>query len=287
MKLMDYSKFQQILNENIFERSKVVLLEKVAQYPHRYVGLFRPTKPKAKIMQNLLQSHEIRFGDALEKIVEEYLLILGCEILPKHFQMNNGEDLKIDLCFRYKGKIYFIEQKVRDDHDSTKKRGQIENFEKKLNAMLKMYSEQNLVGIFYFVDFALTKNHNYYQEQLEKMQNDYKVELQILYGKELFEYLQVPYVWNEIVSYLEIWRKNIPEIPEINFDLEAEQTFEEIKNMEPGVFRKLFSNKQVFEEILLTLFPEKRTLRLLLQHFQKEEKHIYQTLAEMLMAKIS
>ena len=28
---------------------------------------------------------------------------------------------------------YFVEQKVRDDHDSTKKRGQISNFEKKLD----------------------------------------------------------------------------------------------------------------------------------------------------------
>lgn len=105
------------------------MLEKIAEYPSRYIGLFRPTKPKAKILQNLLQSHEIRFGDPFEKAIEEYLKLKGCEILPKKFTTANNDTLNIDQCFRYKQKVYFIEQKVRDDHDLTKKRGQIQNFE--------------------------------------------------------------------------------------------------------------------------------------------------------------
>ena len=48
---MEYSKFKRIFNEIIFEKSKATLLEKVADYPTRYIGLFRPTKPKAKILQ--------------------------------------------------------------------------------------------------------------------------------------------------------------------------------------------------------------------------------------------
>ena len=57
---MDYQKFRIVLDKTIFEKSKPDLLRKVANYPERYTGLFRPTKPKAKIIQNLLQSHEIR-----------------------------------------------------------------------------------------------------------------------------------------------------------------------------------------------------------------------------------
>lgn len=75
---MDYSLFKQIFNETIFEKSKADLLEKISNSPSRYIGLFRPTKPKAKILQNLLQSHEIRFGDAFEHVIEEYLKIKGC-----------------------------------------------------------------------------------------------------------------------------------------------------------------------------------------------------------------
>jgi hypothetical protein len=71
---MEYQKFKNIFNEIIFEKSKASLVKKIAKHPNRYIGLFRPTKPKAKILQNLLQSHEIRFGDAFE--TEEDLQII-------------------------------------------------------------------------------------------------------------------------------------------------------------------------------------------------------------------
>lgn len=77
---MKYEKFKLILNNKIFEKSKSDLLKKISEYPDRYVGLFRPTKPKAKILQNLLQSNEIRFGDATQKLFEEYFIELGYNI---------------------------------------------------------------------------------------------------------------------------------------------------------------------------------------------------------------
>lgn len=93
---MDYNLFKQIFNETIFEKSKADLLEKISNSPSRYIGLFRPTKPKAKILQNLLQSHEIRFGDAFEHVIEKYLQIKGCEILQKRFTNSDGDVLNID-----------------------------------------------------------------------------------------------------------------------------------------------------------------------------------------------
>jgi flagellar biosynthesis regulator FlbT len=225
MSIMDYNRFKKTFNEIIFEKSKADLIEKIAENPSRYIGLFRPTKPKAKILQNLLQSHEIRFGDAFEKIIEEYLKIKGCEILPKKFVTNNNDTLNIDQCFRHKNKVYFVEQKVRDDHDSTKKRGQIQNFERKLDVMLTKFDENELVGIFYFIDPDLVKNKNFYVSELEKMSKDYNVETQIFYGKPLFDYLGMEDIWQEILYYLEVWKKEIPDLPEINFDLNAEHTF--------------------------------------------------------------
>jgi hypothetical protein len=35
--------------------------------------LFRPTKPTGKILQHILQSHEIYMGNAFEEIIEEIL----------------------------------------------------------------------------------------------------------------------------------------------------------------------------------------------------------------------
>lgn len=286
MPIMEYSLFKQIFNESIFEKSKAELLKKISTSPSRYIGLFRPTKPKAKILQNLLQSHEIRFGDAFELVIEQYLQIKGCELLPKRFTNGNGDVLNIDQCFRKDGKIYFIEQKMRDDHDSTKKRGQIQNFEKKLDIMLSKYDEGELIGIFYFIDPELVKNKHFYVSELSKLTNDYNVETQIFYGKSLFEYLGYSDIWEEILNYLVEWKKEIPDLPEINFDLDAQQTFEEIKNLEPFIFRKLLENEEIFNEIVLTLFPEKTTLNLLYQYFSKKRETIYKTLASNLSKRI-
>lgn len=276
---MEYNQFKQIFNETIFEKSKVDLLEKVANYPSRYIGLFRPTKPKAKILQNLLQSHEIRFGDAFEHVIEQYLRLEGCEILQKRHTSDKGDSLDIDQCFKKDGKVYFIEQKVRDDHDSTKKRGQIDNFEKKLGLLLSKFPEQDLIGIFYFIDPSLTKNKKFYAEELKKMTSDYGVETNIFYGKPLFNYLHMPDVWDEILTYLEQWRKEIPDLPEINFDLDAIHTFEEIKDIKPLIYRKLLENDDLFNEIILTLFPQKKTLELLLNYFEQKDGTIYKTIS--------
>jgi Holliday junction resolvase-like predicted endonuclease len=283
---MEYSLFKQIFNETIFEKSKADLLGKIASSPSRYIGLFRPTKPKAKILQNLLQSHEIRFGDAFEHVIEKYLQIKGCELLPKRFTNRDGDVFNIDQCFRKDEKIYFIEQKVRDDHDSTKKRGQILNFEKKLDIMLSSYEEEQLIGIFYFVDPFLDKNRKFYVEELAKMTRDYNIETQIFYGKPLFEYLGFSDIWEEVLDYLVEWKKEIPDLPEINFDLNPQDTFEEIKDLKPLIFRKLFENDEIFKEIVLTLFPDGSTLRLLHSYFSSRHETIYKTLAKNLSNRI-
>ncbi|PIR95759.1 restriction endonuclease [Candidatus Falkowbacteria bacterium CG10_big_fil_rev_8_21_14_0_10_37_18] len=285
---MQYTKFKNIFNETIFEESKAVLIEKIAKYPSRYIGLFRPTKPKAKILQNLLQSHEIRFGDAFEEIIEEYLKEFGYEILNKRFVNSDDDELNLDQCFKDKNAVYFIEQKIRDDHDSTKKRGQISNFEKKLNEMVDKYGEKNLVGIFYFIDPDLQKNKNYYKTELEKMARDYGVKIYLSYGVELFDFLQQGKIWSEILKYLEQWKKEIPDFPETNFDINAENSFEEIKNLSPALYRKLFQDDNIFNEIILTIFPEKKTLRLLLDYFKKKssEKVIYATISKALEKRI-
>jgi hypothetical protein len=168
---------------------------------------------------------------------------------------------------------------MRNDHDSSKKRGQLENFEKKLNLMIKKYGDKNLTGIFYFIDPDLRKNENYYQSELSKMKRDYKIELYLFYGKELFEFIKNPNIWDEILDYLKKWKNSIPDLPELNFDLEPEQTFNEIKDLSPSIFRRLFENNEIFNDIVLTLFPQKETLNLLLDYFkQKSSIMIYMTL---------
>lgn len=82
---MDYQTFNEIFNRFIFGTSKAKLLENIAENPERYLGIFRPTKPKTKLLQNLLTSHEIKFGDAFECLIEQYLKEHNFSPLSKKF----------------------------------------------------------------------------------------------------------------------------------------------------------------------------------------------------------
>ena len=284
---MDYKKFENIFNKTIFEKSKSKLIEKIAKCPQRYVGLFRPTKPQAKIIQNLSQSHEICFGDAFEVLIEDYLKEVGFTILAKSFT-HNDNTLELDQIFSKNENIYFIEQKLRDDHDSTKKRGQLDNFEKKIDVISQKYKDKNIIGFFYFIDDGLSKNKRFYNTEIEKLSSDYGIELHLCYGKNLFEKLNQYKIWEEIILHLKQWKTNIPDLPEINFDKNASESFEEIKKLEPLIYRKLFNNEDL-DDFFKVLFPQMKTLNLLNNFFKEKgtEIKIYQTLNDLCEKTIS
>ena len=132
----------------------------------------------------------------------------------------------------------------------------------------------------------LVKNKKFYTTELTNITRDYGVETQIFYGQFLFDYFDYSDIWQEILQHLKQWRLTITDLPEINFDLDAQNTFEEIKDLKPLVFRKLFEHEEIFKEIVLTLFPEKKTLILLLNFFETKENKIYQTVANNLRNKL-
>lgn len=189
--MLEYEVFKDIFDEKIFAKSKPDLLKKVAEYPDRYVGLFRPTKPEAKLLQNLLQSNEIRFGDAFEVAIKQYFINEGWQSLPQKITSKEGDALDIDQLLIKDNKVLFIEQKVCDDHDSTKKRGQISNFEKKLEALVNIYGYKVMWGFFYFIDPSLVKNRNFYQPELQKLQESWGVHLSVSYGQDIFNQLRI------------------------------------------------------------------------------------------------
>ena len=284
---MNYEKFCMILNKHIFEGERKDLLRRMAENPERFIGLFRPTKPGAKVLQNLLQSHEIRMGDALEEIIEEILKSLGFEVLSKSVVNESGKMLSLDQYFT-DGKVYFfIEQKVRDDHDSSKKRGQMSNFEAKLEILHKKHGTK-LFGIMYFVDPDLSKNKNYYIRELKRLEKFYGVKLSLFYGKELFEYLGKPEIWDNLLLWLKQWKDSLPELPEINFDATPKESFEEIKTLELRSWRKILDNDKLWAEgVMRAIFRDGSTLKLLHSYFNGLEGKPYKELANGLNKKIN
>lgn len=286
---MQYKAFSDILNDKIFLKNKADLIRKFSEYPERYAGLFRPTKPKGKIIQNLTQSAEIKFGDAFETIIEKYFNESSYKTLEKIFKKEDQKSYHLDQLFEFNNKIIFIEQKVRDDHDSTKKRGQIDNFIRKIEILQDKYSNKMIEANFYFIDNSLYKNKKYYEEEIKSISMDYGIDCFLFYGKTLFDKYQID-KWDEILQYLEKWKKSIPDIPEINFDIDYKNNLKEILKLETGVFRKILNNDEIFREMMLTISPDKKLLFALLEFFEQEykltNKTIYNTLSELLKNKL-
>lgn len=286
--ILEYNFFINKLNETLFEGSSADLLSKIVSSPDRYVGIFRPTKPKTKLIQNITQSHEIKFGDALEEIVECYFEKIGFEILDKKLsakETKDNKDYDIDQLFKKNNTIYLIEQKVRDDHDSTKKVGQFSNFEAKHFEISNKYSECKVIPIMWFIDDSLRKNKNYYLGQIKKMADFYGCEPKLYYGVEMFAESENGIsdfpneMWNEMIEYLTAWKETLPDMPEVNFDANSEEVYEELKDLSPAIYRKLFENDDIKEQILPILFTKGTVLRKLKVYFDNKEKIVYKNIA--------
>jgi len=115
----------------------------------------------------------------------------------------------------------------------------------------------------------------------------YKTQFYLFYGKEFFKFLKVPFLWNNILNWLKIWKDTLPDLPEVNFDLDVEKSFDEIKNLEIQYFRKLFENKTLFEEgIIKIISPTGKVLKLLKNYFEKNSLSAYKNLAKLLGERI-
>jgi hypothetical protein len=80
-------------------------------------------------------------------------------------------------------------------------------------------------------------------------------------------------------------------MPEINFDLDVDVSFNEIKKVELDKFRKIFRSDEIFNEMILTISPEKKLLKKLLEFFNEEytknnRKLIYKTLSDLLRERL-
>jgi hypothetical protein len=140
----------------------------------------------------------------------------------------------------------------------------------------------------YFIDRDLSKNKNYYLPELKRLSEFYGVNTHLLYGKELFDYLGKPDLWEQILSWLKQWKDSLPEIPEIDFDKTPEESFEEIKEFPIRYWRKLLENEKLWVEgIIRAIFKKGDVLKLVLGFFDKQQGKPYKELVELLNEKLN
>lgn len=266
---MNNEQLEEILNRHVFNEAKPSLLKSIADNPDRFVGVFRSTTPQLKLIQNLLQSREIRFGDAMEEVMALLFQEMGFVLLPKLFVSEQEEEMACDhyLHNQTSGSYYLIEQKMRDDHDSSKKRGQFKNFRDKL-AVLQRAHGTSLVGIMYFIDPSLGKNKNYYIGSMQNLFNELGIKIHLFYNGELFNYFNRPDQWEQLINGLRSWRNRLGGELELDFDKDPAASMRDLSSVSLGTWLKLIANETLWVNgVISTLFPEGRTLTLQLGLF--------------------
>lgn len=263
--IFTYNEFLTKLNSKIKtgEDFCLELLETVIKNPNRYCGLFRLSNAKTKLIQNVTQSKEIKFGDFMEDIVTDYISKLGYENKNKEIGCDeNGDRLNADQVFEKDNIYYLVEQKIRDDHDSTKKRGQYANFDKKVKLIRKNNPQIHIVAIMWFIDDGLIKNKNYYQQEMFNNPYD-NVEFHLYYGSEFFNFLNNGNsAWNEIVTYLKRNRmENSNEIFSIPDFGESEEIYNALLKLDNRYWKKLNSTDEKYNLLREELFSSGENLK--------------------------
>ncbi|HHX70697.1 MAG TPA: restriction endonuclease [Gallicola sp.] len=258
---MKYEDFKKLLNKVIYSdgEENYSLLLKIIKEPHRYCGLFRLSNGRSKLLQNVTQSREIKFGDFLEYLVTEYFSLCNYDNLSKDLGYDEKRKrLLVDQIFIKNNELYFIEQKVRDDHDSTKKEGQFRNFIKKYERIKEKYPNIKIHGIMWFIDSSLSKNERYYSREISDHSDK---NLKLFYGNQLFDYLNIPYVWEELINHLQTIRDgNNEEIIDIpDFDT-SEEIYEELVKLPKNLWDKLNSNEEIYKILRAEIFPTEYNL---------------------------
>ena len=260
--MKNYEDFAAELNAKIKSDDDLYyeLLITVIKNPQRYTGIFRVSNARTKLIQNVTQSREIKFGDFMEDVITWYISAMGYENLDK----NISDSLKADQLFRYGNVIFLIEQKIRDDHDSTKKRGQYNNFRKKYLALREKYPGCEINAVMWFIDDSLRKNKRYYFDQAGA-EADSGVNIYILYGGELFTGIfGRPDVWEELCAHLahNKYDRNNEVLTIPNFDTSPEilRALIRLKAEQRNLYEKLISSRPEYVQLRAELFPAGRNI---------------------------
>ncbi len=222
---MIYEEFKEIVEKHINVGGKLYqqAIKKMIDEPSMFCSDFRLTSFRTKIIQHLTQSNEIKLGDILEEVFTDYLGKNGYTNLEKnitHIVKGKEKKLSFDQRFEYNNEIYLIEQKIRDNHDSTKKTGQFDNFELKLEVLHELHPTKKINGYMWFIDENVVKNKNYYETRFNNLNFTYLKDKGLYYGDKMLKKLKLDDAYSEIISNLaelrEIGNDDIINFPDID-----------------------------------------------------------------------
>lgn len=229
----------------------------------------------------------------LKEIIASLLEHYGYQRLDKRIKVN-GETMECDHYVLSPDGSFtvLIEQKVRDDHDSSKARGQWrENFAPKVRALHRKHGK-DLIAVTYFIDPTFRKNFGLYSQEAERLRSELNLPtIHIWYGRELFEHLPFanPEDWDDMIEWLQEWRKRLPELPEISWETDdAIAELQDIARRSPSLWERLAKQERLWTEgYLSVLFPTRKGLLAVLEALKEQRGKKYQKAADALQKRLS
>ena len=197
---MEYSKYKEILDVHLIIDDTTTFVESLIDTKdaaNRLMTEFKITPLENRIMSKYLTSIQIKLGDALEDVFKEYLKEKGAIFLPRNFVTNKD----CDQIFEYNGTTFLIEQKIRDDHDSSKKEGQITNYNVKKQVIAEKV--HNYAACCWFIDPNFEKNKKYYSSVLNSNELYYGKEIENFLNKIVFHDNRCDGFFDEFTNYIQ------------------------------------------------------------------------------------
>lgn len=207
-----------IFNKRIITSIIVNLINNYSKNSDKWFNKFTPPFSKeTRIKGFLSQSSNIKFGDAWEEAVRLLLERKGYKHMSytidssKFIPDVKKKSLQYDIHVEKDGIIYVGELKMRDNHDSTKKTGQLQDLHNKIIVSYKKYSPQKIIGFELFLDPSLKANGKSILKELNQLDENIIPKnnraLHVFYGAEFFNSLHFKHEWEELTSLIQEWRK--------------------------------------------------------------------------------
>ncbi len=149
--------------------------------------------------------------------------------------MSKKKKISVDQVFSNDNSVVFIEQKIRDDHDTSKWEGQWNNFEYKLKVLTEIYKEKGIIGIMWMIDDNFERNKENYLDKIEKLSDDFKNKVFLIYGADIDEKLnelggRQNLYYQPFYNFLDNWHNESVKIPDLNFDKYAYDVYRSFKD---------------------------------------------------------
>lgn len=277
----NYERLNQKMNSYVPTNFVKTTLKKLANDSSRLLGSLHANSFELGSIVSYGYSRNNSYGNAIESVFSTILEDNGWKIEPTKYYLDNVDKNKlkvhvpsnkksiaVDQVFSNDNYFVFIEQKIRDDHDTSKAPGQFENYELKFRILNEIVSDKTVIGIMWMIDSDFSRNKKFYEndEHMGKMKKEFDGRNYLVYGKEIDDILNKyassdKEYFDTFNSFLKLWHSKTSAVPELNFDRFAHSVSNALDSLNEKELVELFTNNRIIQEAFPIIFPNRESLK--------------------------